>query len=63
MKRIHTKSQFTKKQSNQSKQPYSREKTPEWLNNPELSKDDVSDPKLAEDRARFEQQLKDQWED
>lgn len=33
-----------------------------WLNNPELSKDDVSDPKLAEDRARFEQQLKDQWE-
>lgn len=62
-KRIHTKSQFTQKQRKPSKQTYSREKTPEWLNNPELSKDDVSDPKLAEDRARFEQQLKDQWED
>ncbi|NBH31808.1 MULTISPECIES: replication initiation protein [Staphylococcus] len=62
-KRIHTKSQFTQTQRKPSKQTYSREKTPEWLNNPELSKDDVSDPKLAEDRARFEQQLKDQWED
>lgn len=62
-KRIHTKSQFTQKQRKPSKQTYSREKTPEWLNNPELSKDDVNDPKLAEDRARFEQQLKDQWED
>ncbi|MEB7435737.1 hypothetical protein NEN47_12850 [Staphylococcus pasteuri] len=56
-KRIHTKSQFTQKQRKPSKQTYSREKTPESLNNPELSKDDVSDPKLAEDRARFEQQL------
>lgn len=65
-KRIHSKKQpYSRKKGERTDRLQSREKTPEWLNNPEYQKD-VAKPDIDEsfekDRERFLEQLEKDWD-